>query len=653
MKKLFIFAAIAAAGLLTSCSSDDNLAADEGQNPLENSDGQVAIKIGVGSPAGTVTTRGTGTAGGTNAYVDNSTKDPNIWRGERVHVLMYKVNEDASHGLLPSFVYSQTDGDSPENLYDASSLLVTPLEGERANTGIAKEPVDPSKIGLADPQNTFKVKYYPINGQSDFWGYYLGGYGEGADAPAGDGAVTMYEDANLATSTTTEASANYVATHFTIDGSHDLLVGNAKPAGTWTPATEGSAFAYSAKAARKGLQPTIDFKHLLTRLQFQAIAGKANAAGVRVKAIKVYSKITGDMIVAYKYKNALGEAVAEPNNRIVWDANYDNMSYDGNAHAATEATYAWVGADETDYTNSNDQQDLTGTVGTDVDAADAVAGNVGRVAKLWLVDTNGNSNMDEAEVTYKKVVQTAPAIPETVAGMPQVSLKRRIAVGDVIPTTYKATDASGTYADETAYDGIEDANKAGKGSAVDLENAKTAANLNKYFFVTGDKVYKIEVDQAEKTIAAADPEVGKMLPLAPITLTWADTDDNKQNDETELKPVGEALIVAPMDKYSVVVEYDMDAYTAQNWYSNTTPAADPRPNTPGDFTAAQTVIPGKLIADLIRTGTGSTADAGDPFVAGESYLITITLYGPEQIVITTKLTAWQKSDQDIAIGADE
>ena len=62
MKKYFIFAAIAAAGLLTSCSSDDKIASEVGPNPIEGED-MVPIQIGVGQTASVDVTRGTGSVG--------------------------------------------------------------------------------------------------------------------------------------------------------------------------------------------------------------------------------------------------------------------------------------------------------------------------------------------------------------------------------------------------------------------------------------------------------------------------------------------------------------------------------------------------------------------------------------------------------------
>ena len=49
MKKYFIFAAVAAAGLLTSCSSSDDIAANDAQNPIEDPDARQAIRLNIGN----------------------------------------------------------------------------------------------------------------------------------------------------------------------------------------------------------------------------------------------------------------------------------------------------------------------------------------------------------------------------------------------------------------------------------------------------------------------------------------------------------------------------------------------------------------------------------------------------------------------------
>lgn len=61
-----------------------------------------------------------------------------------------------------------------------------------------------------------------------------------------------------------------------------------------------------------------------------------------------------------------------------------------------------------------------------------------------------------------------------------------------VAATYGSADASATVADEAAYDALAAADQAGKGTAADLAAAEIAANVGKYFFVTGDKAYQIQ-----------------------------------------------------------------------------------------------------------------------------------------------------------------
>jgi hypothetical protein len=74
MRKLFLFATVAAAGLFASCSSSDDAIADAG-TAIENVDGdKQAIKVGIGNMVDTAT-RGTGTVGG----VGDGSSVANVW----------------------------------------------------------------------------------------------------------------------------------------------------------------------------------------------------------------------------------------------------------------------------------------------------------------------------------------------------------------------------------------------------------------------------------------------------------------------------------------------------------------------------------------------------------------------------------------------
>lgn len=483
-----MFVAVAAAGMLASCSSE-SLTGSDPEIKTPDQEELVPIEIGVATNQIKASTRGTGTAGGTDVAGDE-----NIWRGERVNVMMYQITND-----LPTFNYTQDA--SSNNLY-GNVAMVTPLKVENKYSGLAKE------IDSGDPFTTpatakFKVKYYPSTGRSDFWGYYLGGYGAlpAPEASAGAGTLNMYEDAALATAAGSEAAANYVATHFTIDGTHDLMVGKALSVGELTTTTvpastdPGADAIYSAKAARAGIQPNITFKHLLSRLQFKVKPGKATAEGVTVTGIKIRSLTTGDMIVAYKYTDGSGNPVAEPN-RIVWDPTESALAYNAR---------------------------------------------------------------------------------------PQLTLKQRNASDEMEDVTPVVLD-----------------------------------------WITAAEIAAPSAAATELGLTVGDPEQG--YPAS----------------------IGEALLVAPQDKYEIEVDYTVAQASAREWYAAVAPPYDP-----GAISGGTSPISDKLVGDVIRTtlvgGPGSAAKA---FEAGESYLITITLYGPEEIKVTATLTRWISSDQNIEVGMD-
>ena len=87
----------------------------------------------------------------------------------------------------------------------------------------------------------------------------------------------------------------------------------------------------------------------------------------------------------------------------------------------------------------------------------------------------------------------------------------------------------------------------------------------------------------------------------------------------------------------------MSKQTARKWYKG---GAGADQYDPGDLTGPAKLIPGTLKADLTRENPANS------FSKGESYLVKVTLYGPEEIEITTTLTAWTASGDNIEIGED-
>jgi len=256
MKKYFIFAAVAAAGLFASCSSSDDIASND-VGPIENPDARQAIRLNLATP-GSMASRGTGTVGGVGTSTDPN-YIANVWSGQTIKVFMFtKGNDTDPHATVLKL--TETDASTqaaPVYFYDNLAMF-TP--GSAAN----KIPGMDASLASGEAMITDgTINYYPPQGNFDFFGY----HGDDAVAPA---------------PTITKTDALWTVP-FTIDGTQDLMSTKAELTTdqntTMTGATGHELDYYSAYAARKGVHPTLTFKHLLTRLQFSVKAGNAAAAG--------------------------------------------------------------------------------------------------------------------------------------------------------------------------------------------------------------------------------------------------------------------------------------------------------------------------------------------------------------------------------------
>lgn len=278
MKKYFMFVAVAAAGMLASCSSD-SLTAGSDPTIEPTLEERVPIKISVASPKLKGVTRSVGTVGDTLGGT-------NVWLKEKVKVFMFVKNSN------PLTLATDENG----SIYDDTELT-TP---NNVPSGIANE--------IVAGGDSIKYKYYPSVGNFDFWGYYI----DDANNGAIDRGATAYK------------------VPFKIKGCQDLMVAKAdtttaqydiitdRNSGTPSPWPDQDRF-YSAYSARRNVQPDMTFKHLLTRLTFSvvgkdykaigwketvtpgvyALPGSGVYDGVFVKSIKAKSKETGNIIAAY------------------------------------------------------------------------------------------------------------------------------------------------------------------------------------------------------------------------------------------------------------------------------------------------------------------------------------------------------------------
>ena len=273
MKKYFFFA-LAAAGLLSSCSSDDTVAGTEVEN-----DELVPIQIGFGGGSVSVDeTRGTGTVGGYQATEENK------WHSQKFNVYMLKKG---------TMEIAQFEG---ADIYK-NQLFTAP---GTAFAAMGDNPVGPRTSGIARPDDN-KIKYYPTQDNFDFFAYRL----------------------DDATSATPAFVGDSLSVDFTINGSQDILVAKAIPTtadiNTLKAINGNAANAdryYSSFSARHGVQPNLNFKHLLTRLTFQVMP-KGNSTDatshIVIDAIKVVAKKTKGTLTIAKVGDNNGDS-----QKITW-----------------------------------------------------------------------------------------------------------------------------------------------------------------------------------------------------------------------------------------------------------------------------------------------------------------------------------------------
>lgn len=257
--------AVASLGLLASCSSDDDLST--GGN---GKDGRMQIKIGMGVQAN-VATRGTGTVGAVG-------EKGNTWAKQTVNV--YMLNK----GTLDLAKF----GTDP--IYE-NAVLTTP-DGNAS--GIATE--------FDTDGATPLYKYYPTDKNAfDFWGYRLDDAND-TTATDQDGSATAAAIKNNKFVPYTSGDSLLIG--FKIDGTQDIMAGKAVPTEEEINKCGGETNIYSAYAARRDVQPNIKFEHLLSRLNFQVLAGAESTTdantGVKVTGITVKSKATGKLVIAYQ-----------------------------------------------------------------------------------------------------------------------------------------------------------------------------------------------------------------------------------------------------------------------------------------------------------------------------------------------------------------
>lgn len=251
MKKLYVYVALAAMGVMAACSKNDNVDPQgNGGNTVIDDNSPVAVELGVR---------------GVNMGVDVTSKAQgsiDAW--------------DASQTL---YVYAIDRSDAQF----ANTPLIDNISASSPATGAQN-----NVLNLVQPASAGKYagEYFYFQGSTvyDFYGYYVDDAVEGTPTPSRtDGTITL---------------------PITITGAQDIMLAKADPAVDIEASTDPnkgqvtSETAYSAFAARRGVQPTLEFQHQLARFTFNIVPGSASGDLITVTAIELQSNTTGTLQIA-------------------------------------------------------------------------------------------------------------------------------------------------------------------------------------------------------------------------------------------------------------------------------------------------------------------------------------------------------------------
>lgn len=251
MKKLFFLATVAL-GMTAACQKPDVKV----EEPEIDDNAPVEVKFGVNAPTLTVTK--------TKAAVDE-------WENTKIYIYSGVVTTDETSG-------------------SSSISFLEPL----INNDVAT--INNATDGTVT-FNDNKVFYYDVNAVYDFYGYYI-------------------DEIQPETPAAVSSEGTTITVAIKIDGSQDVMLAKTNHAEDMakTSTAVNASRIYSAYTARRGVQPTLNFEHMLSRFVFNVKQGnsvnkdKNQVQDVYVSAISLESEETGILTIAPTQAfNATGE----------------------------------------------------------------------------------------------------------------------------------------------------------------------------------------------------------------------------------------------------------------------------------------------------------------------------------------------------------
>ena len=228
MKKLFFFAMVAL-GMTAACQKPNV----EVENPDLDDNAPVEVKFGVNAPSITVTK--------TKAAVDD-------WNAEKIYIYGYDVTLGKST-------------DDPK--FELTNMLIQGAEATVKTVTDENPGAADVSDGLTFTPNAAGVTkyYYEVDSIYEFYGYYVG-------------------DGDITDGPTVDPTTKKITATVEIDGNDDIMLAKTDHTADITKAqvafpdvTINEDYVYSAYAARRGVHPTLNFSHKLTRFTFNIVQG--------------------------------------------------------------------------------------------------------------------------------------------------------------------------------------------------------------------------------------------------------------------------------------------------------------------------------------------------------------------------------------------
>lgn len=272
MKKYALFAA-AALVALAACSKNE-VKPQTPETPVDD-DSPVAVQFGVGAPSASVSTKATGSVGDI-AGVNN------VWNSQSLYIMGF------DRSMTDFTNAASTDPEQTGRAFIWNVMATAPSGVESGVINVYNP--DANNDGTTDTPPSTEPFYYQGKTVYDFYGYHV----DDAWATVDAGTYTP-----SAQPVAPKVEQNRIYVPFVITGAQDLMIAKANPAEDVKKATETIAEenAYSAYAARRGVQPNLLFEHQLARFKFEIVPGAESANDVQVNLIELASRTSGNLVV--------------------------------------------------------------------------------------------------------------------------------------------------------------------------------------------------------------------------------------------------------------------------------------------------------------------------------------------------------------------